>query len=90
MRQIGNTFLKLGSGRDWSYKGPRSAGSYSFCALSSGHGPRGRGFEDVSKGIDFCYFGGRYRGVKSNNVGRHLETNESGLVVQRFPLSRIV
>ena len=29
-----------------------------FCALSSGHGPRGRGFEGFSKTLDFHYFSG--------------------------------
>ena len=33
-----------------------------FCALSFGHGPRGRGFEGVWKGVDFHVFGGRYWG----------------------------
>ena len=29
-----------------------------FCALSSGHGPRGGGFEGFSKTLDFHDFGG--------------------------------
>ena len=29
-----------------------------FCALSSGHGPRGRGFEGFSKTLDFHDFWG--------------------------------
>ena len=32
-----------------------------FCALSSGHGPRGRGFEGFCKTLDFHDF----RGVKN-------------------------
>ena len=34
------------------------------CTLSSGHGPRGRGFEGISKGVDFHVFVWRYWGSK--------------------------
>ena len=33
-----------------------------FCALSSGHGPRGEGFYGGSSGADLCIFFGRYWG----------------------------
>ena len=39
-------------------------------ALSFGHGPRGRGFEWVSKGMDLhVFFGGGALGVKRDKIG---------------------
>ena len=40
-----------------------------FCALSSGHGPRGQGFEGFSKTLDFHdFFGGSKMGKKHENA----------------------
>ena len=36
-----------------------------FCALSSGHGPRGQGFEGFSKTLDFHDFFGGFENGKS-------------------------
>ena len=47
--KIGNVFLKrLGS--------PELSLRLVFCALSPGHGPRGKGFHVGSPGTDFCIF----------------------------------
>ena len=35
-----------------------------FCALSSGHGPRGLGFQGGSSGVDFCFLGGGGAGAQ--------------------------
>ena len=40
-----------------------------FCALSSGHGPRGRGFEGEEETLDFHdFFGGSKMGKKHENA----------------------
>ena len=39
-----------------------------FCALSFGHGPRGTGFEGISKGMDFHVFWGAVRGGRIGNA----------------------
>ena len=58
-----------------------------FCALSFGHGPRGRGFEGVWKRVDFHVFvGGRYWGVKRDTIGNFkMKKLGSGLVVRKSP-----
>ena len=41
-----------------------------FCALSSGHGPRGRGFEAGGETLDFHDFFGKVKnGKKHENAG---------------------
>ena len=40
-----------------------------FCALSSGHGPRGQGFEGFCKTLDFHSFGGVKNWEKHENRG---------------------
>ena len=41
-----------------------------FCALSSGHGPRGRGFEGGGEILDFCeFFWGSKMEKKHENAG---------------------
>ena len=42
-----------------------------FCALSSGHGPRGRGFEGFCKTLDFYDFGGSKMGKNMNMQDEH-------------------
>ena len=47
-----------------------------FCALSSGHGPRGEGFYGGSSGVDFCIFFGRYWGVsKVTHFEKYFDKN---------------
>ena len=47
-----------------------------FCALSSGHGPRGEGFYGGSSGADLCIFvWAVLGGSKVTNVEKHFDKN---------------
>ena len=47
-----------------------------FCALSSGHGPRGEGFYGGSSGVDFCIFvWAVLRGSKVTNFEKYFDKN---------------
>ena len=53
-------FCKNGVGVGRTKLSLRAIGT-TVCALSSGHGPRGLGFQGGSSGLDFCIcLGGRY------------------------------
>ena len=66
--KIGSAFLKkTGVGFGRTELSLRAIGT-TFCALSSGHGPRGLGFQGGEEGVDFCIFGGAVLG------GSKLET----------------
>ena len=53
-----------------------------FCALSSGHGPRGGGFYGGSSGADLCIFFGRYWG------GQKWQNLKSILMITRVGFGR--
>ena len=46
-----------------------------FCALSSGHGPRGEGFYGGSSGVDFVLFLGGTGGSKVTNYEKYFDKN---------------
>ena len=59
-----------------------------FCALSSGHGPRGQGFEGFSKTLDFHdYFGRSKMGKNMKMQDEHGQMLVSGALDQRKMIS---
>ena len=67
--KIGNVFLKktrVGFGRT---KLSLRLSCTELCALSSGHGPKGRGFQGFSKTLDFHDFLGGSKMEKNENAG---------------------
>ena len=59
-----------------------------FCALSSGHGPRGQGFEGFCKTLDFHdFFGGSKMGKNMKMQDEHGQILVSGALDPRKMIS---
>ena len=58
-----------------------------FCALSSGHGPRGNGFEGFSKTLDFHDCGGSKIGKSMKIQNEHGQILVSGALDPRKIIS---
>ena len=86
--KIGNAFLKktrVGFGRiDLSLR----LSCTELCALSSGHGPRGQGFEGFFKTLDFHdFFAGSKMGKNMKMQDEHGQISISGALDPRKMIS---